>query len=72
MGVWIPRFSRSFNDWEVEAVGRLLSTLLGKRLATGFEDKVMWKVLKNGIFSVNSLYKSLDPSCAGLFPWSII
>ena len=23
-------------------------------------------------FSVNSLYKSLDPSCAGLFPWSII
>ena len=66
---WTPCFSRPFNDWEVE---KFLSTIQGKRLATGFEDKVMWKVLKNGIFSVNSLYNSLDPSCAVPFLWSII
>ena len=72
VGGWIPRFSRSFNDWEVEAVERLLSILQGKRLAVGLEDRVMWKVLKNGIFSVNSLYNSLDPSCVVPFPWSII
>ncbi|RVX16348.1 hypothetical protein CK203_014595 [Vitis vinifera] len=42
-GGWNPRFSRSFNDWEVEAVERLLSTLQGKSLAAGLEDRVMWK-----------------------------
>ena len=50
MGVWIPRFSRSFNDWEVGVVERVLSTLQGKRLAAGLEDRVTWKVSKNGIF----------------------
>ena len=66
VGGWIPRFSRSFNDWEVEAVERLLSILQGKRLAVGLEDRVMWKVLKNGIFSVKPLYNSLDPSCTAV------
>ena len=55
VGGWIPCFSRSFNDWEVEAVERLLSILQGKRLAVGLEDRVMWEVLKNGIFSVKPL-----------------
>ena len=49
-GGWNPRFSRSFNDWEVEAVARLLSTLQGKRLVVGLEDKVVWKETKNEIF----------------------
>ncbi|RVX21330.1 hypothetical protein CK203_002101 [Vitis vinifera] len=40
VGGWIPRFSRPFNDWEVEAVERLLSTLQGKRLAASLEDRV--------------------------------
>ena len=72
VGGWIPRFSRPFNDWEVEAVERLLSTLQGKRLAASLEDRVVWKVSKNGIFSVKSLYNSLNPSYAVPFPWSII
>ena len=50
---------------------RLLSTLQGKRLTVGVEDRVVWKVSKNEIFFVKSLY-SLDPSCAVPFPWSII
>ena len=50
---------------------RLLSTLQGKRLTVGVEDRVVWKVSKIEIFSVKSLY-SLDPSCAVPFPWSII
>ncbi|RVW84966.1 hypothetical protein CK203_039501 [Vitis vinifera] len=31
-GVWSPRFSRPFNDWEVEEVERLLLTIRGRRL----------------------------------------
>ena len=46
--VWSPRFSRPFNDWEVEEVERFLVTIQGsliliwkivcckKRLRTGF------------------------------------
>ena len=32
----------------------------------------MWKESKNEIFSVKSLYNTLEPSCAVPFPWSII
>ena len=70
-GGWNPRFSRSFNAWEVEAVERLLSTLQGKSLAASLGDRVVWKEMKNGIFSIKSLYNTLDPSCAVPFPWSI-
>ena len=72
VGGWIPCFSRSFNDWEVEAVERLLSTLQGKRLVAGLKDRVLWKASKNGIFSIKSLYNTLESSCAIPFPWSII
>ena len=51
---------------------RLISTLQRKSLATGLEDSVVWKEAKNEIFYVKSLYNTLDPSCAVLFPWNII
>ena len=38
-GVWSPRFSRPFNDWEVEEVERLLFTIRGRRLNPNLEDK---------------------------------
>ena len=69
---WNPCFSRSFNDWEVKAVERLFSTLQGKRVVVGLEDRVVWKETKNEIFSVKSLYNTLEPSCVVPFPWSII
>ncbi|KAJ9701497.1 hypothetical protein PVL29_006726 [Vitis rotundifolia] len=72
VGGWSPCFSRSFNDWELEEVERFLSVLQGKRLRVGLEDKVLWNASKKGIFSVKSLYNTLDPSDAASFPWSII
>ncbi|KAL6345716.1 hypothetical protein AAG906_017458 [Vitis piasezkii] len=50
-GVWSPRFSRPFNDWEVEKVERLLLTIQGRRLNPNLEDRVLWKETKDGIFS---------------------
>ena len=71
-GGWNPRFSRSFNDWEVEAVERFLLTLQGKRLVFDLEDRVLWKETKNENFSVKSLYSTLEPRCAIPFLWNII
>ncbi|RVX00739.1 putative ribonuclease H protein [Vitis vinifera] len=71
-GGWYPCFSRPFNDWELEAVASLLSFLQGKRLNVGMEDRVLWNASKNGIFSVKSLYNTLDSGGAVPFPWRII
>ncbi|RVW95972.1 putative ribonuclease H protein [Vitis vinifera] len=71
-GGWYPCFSRPFNDWEMEAEVSLLSLLQGKRLFVEMEDRVLWNASKNEIFSVKSLYNTLDSSGAVLFPWRII
>ena len=41
-GVWSPRFSRPFNDWEVEEVERLLLTIRGVRLFPLVESDFEW------------------------------
>ena len=71
-GAWSPRFSRPFNDWEVEEVERLLLTIRGARLSPLLEDRMMWKANSNGIFSVKSLYNDLFSRRAGLFPHGLI
>ena len=71
-GVWSPRFSRSFNDWEVEEVERLLLTIRGRRLNPLLEDKRLWKETKDGIFLVKSLYSALFSRSVVQFPNSII
>ncbi|RVW99095.1 hypothetical protein CK203_018993 [Vitis vinifera] len=43
---WSPRFSRPFNDWEVEEVGKLLVTIqrsaLDSRSAIQFSKNIIW------------------------------
>ena len=71
-GVWSPRFSRPFNDWEVEEAKRLLVTIQGRRLNPNLEDRVLWKETKDRIFSIKSLYSALDSRSVVQFPNSII
>ena len=47
---WSPRFSRPFNDWEVEEVGKLLVTIQRRWLNPNLEDRVLWKETKDEIF----------------------
>ncbi|RVW43975.1 putative mitochondrial protein [Vitis vinifera] len=71
-GGCIPHFLRPFNDWGVEEVERLLSSIQGKRLDADGEDRMLWKETKNEIFTVKSLYNSLVHSCAVSFPCNIL
>ena len=71
-GGWNPRFSRPFNDWEVEEAERLLETIQGRRLNFNLEDRVLWKETKDENFSVKCLYSALDSRSAVQFPESII
>ena len=68
-GVWSPRFSRPFNDWEVE---RLLLTIRGRRLIPLLEDRMLWKETSNEIFSVKSLYNDLASRRVDQFPNGMI
>ena len=66
------RFSRSFNDQEVESVERFVLKLQAKRVYRDEEDRVIQTVSKSGKFSIISLYSVLEPSDPLLFPQSII
>ncbi|RVX06569.1 hypothetical protein CK203_029507 [Vitis vinifera] len=71
-GSWTPRFNRPFNDWEMEEVGRLLCCLDGKKVRVDEEDRVRWMDSKDGVFSVKSLYRALQPVPLASFPSKII
>ncbi|RVW92939.1 Transposon TX1 uncharacterized 149 kDa protein [Vitis vinifera] len=71
-GSWTPTFNKSFNDWDMEEVGRLLCYLEGKMVRVGEEDRVSWVKSKDGVFSIKSLYKVLQSASSALFPSKII
>ncbi|RVW88593.1 hypothetical protein CK203_033009 [Vitis vinifera] len=56
-GGWTPRFSKPFNDWEMESVKRFLMKLHAKRVHSDVEDKVIWTSLEEGeLFDQISLF----------------
>ncbi|RVW61357.1 hypothetical protein CK203_032008 [Vitis vinifera] len=71
-GSWTPTFNRPFNDWELEEVGRLLRCLEGKMVRVDEEDRVRWVESKDGVFSVKSLYRAMQPVSSAWFPSKII
>ena len=71
-GSWSPCFSRPFNDWEMEEVERLFCCLGGKKVNVDEEDRERWLDLKDGLFSVKSLYRALQPVSLVSFPLKII
>ena len=71
-GSWSPCFSRPFNDWEVDYVDRFLLSLHGKRVHRDENNKVLWKVTKNGKFIVRFVYNALELDSSISFPMKII
>ena len=60
-------FRRSFQDWELEEVNRLLNHISTVKVQEG-EDSVVWKIERKGKFSVKSYYRSLKVENSPLFP----
>ena len=73
-GGWSPRFSRSFNDWELEDVQSFMHIIQGKRVVSNQEDLLLMKDVKDGRFSMNPFYKHLvseqDPPFPFHFVWN--
>ena len=71
-GGWNPNFPRPLNDWEIVIVERFLARLQVKVVDEDKEDKVCWVETKSEIFSVKSLYASLETGGAVQFPTSVV
>ncbi|RVW75000.1 LINE-1 reverse transcriptase-like [Vitis vinifera] len=67
LGSWNLRFSRGFNDWELNMVDELLQILRSQRI-TLEEDLALWKGGKNGKFEVKEAYELLISHSTLLFP----
>ena len=65
-------FTRPFNDWEVDGAESLLCRLGRYTLDEEAVDRVRWKLLNIGVFTVKSMYKALQLSTFEPFPWQII
>ena len=55
---WNLRFSRDFNDWELDLIGDLLNMLRDFKISSK-EDSVFWKGGGHGIFGVKDAYNLL-------------
>ena len=59
-GGWNPRFVRRFNDWEMDMVQSFFDTISNKRILPSIKDKLMWKKIAGGLFSVKSCFDLLE------------
>ncbi|RVW16223.1 LINE-1 reverse transcriptase-like [Vitis vinifera] len=66
-GGWNLRFSRDFNDWELDLIRDLLNMLRDFRISSE-EDSVLWKRGGHGIFGVKDAYNMLVVPNAFAFP----
>ena len=57
-GGWNLRFSRDFNDWELDLIGDLFNMLRDFRISSE-EDSVLWKGGGHGAFGVRNAYNLL-------------
>ena len=71
-GGWIPRFIRSFNDWELDEILSLLNTIQGKQIIENQEDLMFFKEKKNGNFCVKLLFKAMGRSKNVVFLYKFI
>ncbi|RVW94823.1 DEAD-box ATP-dependent RNA helicase 39 [Vitis vinifera] len=66
---WTPLFSRALNDWEIEMMEQFMLKIQAFRVQREIEDKMVWTASRSGVFSVKSLYSTLEPGGSAMFPY---
>ena len=69
---WNVRLLRDPNDWELGVVDELLRTLGSNLPQSENEDRMRWKLTKNGDFDIHSFYNKLRGPLSIIFPWKCI
>ena len=69
---WDVRFTWNLNDWELDLVVDLFHILESNTPSMDNEDRMKWKLKKNGDFDIRSLYYELRVPLSIVFPWKVI
>ncbi|KAL6327433.1 hypothetical protein AAG906_019746 [Vitis piasezkii] len=59
----------AINDWEIEMMVQFMLKIQAFRVQRENEDKMVWTTSRSGVFSVKSLYSTLEPGGPVLFPY---
>ena len=70
-GVWSPRFTRWFHDWELEELQTFFGRLSAYHLSLETDDDMVWLPTQDGVFSVKSFYSSLANRRLEPFPMTL-
>ena len=71
-GAWNPRFSRAFNDWEMEQVQIFIGLTSNKLIIPRKKDRIVWKGNKNGQFSAKGYCNLMEGGPSRKAPTNII
>ncbi|RVW46613.1 Transposon TX1 uncharacterized 149 kDa protein [Vitis vinifera] len=66
---WTPLFSKALNDWEIEMMEQFILKIQAFKVQRENEDKMVWTASRSGVFSVKSLYFTLEPGGSAMFPY---
>ncbi|RVW27576.1 hypothetical protein CK203_097514 [Vitis vinifera] len=59
----------ALNDWEIEMMVQFMLKIQAFRVQRENEDRMVWTTSRSGVFSVKSLYSTLEPGGPVLFPY---
>jgi len=71
---WDLIFRRALNDWEIEEIAKLLEVLNNFPGTSPRSDKPIWKIHKQGVYTVKSCYWKMNYniSLTERWPWKLI
>ena len=59
LGAWDPKFSRPFNDWEMDAIQAFIGLTSNNFTTPVIEDKMVWKGDDSGCFTIKAYFNLL-------------
>ena len=59
-GAWDPKFLRSFNDWELDAISDFIEETSNFKISPQEKDKLFWKGDESWSFTVKDYFKHLE------------
>ena len=71
-GAWDPKFPRSFNDWELEAIQEFIEVTSNIRISPLEKDNMVWKGDVSKSFTVKVYFNMLEGASPHKIPCKML
>ena len=71
-GAWDPKFLRSFNDWELDAIQEFIGLTSNNKISPLKKDKLFWKGDVSGCFTVKGYFNQLEGGSSSKVPYKML